>query len=237
MLWRSEVKIIRIFVYWLFICCLPVLLITSTICWEVNELRLYEYGFDKYQISQATGIDSLQLRSIAQQLIDFFNLRVDTAQITVFKEGKELSLFNERELIHLQDVRNLIQLDYWVQRGALLLLITCVLVLLFGFKVGWRLVVKGLSWGGLLTLGLMIALALWAFFGFEQFFLLFHVVSFPNEYWMLDPARDYLIMLFPEGFFYDAALLGFGAVILEALLLGGIAFGILRLVSARNGAN
>jgi len=231
------VKIIRIFVYWLFICCLPVLLITSTICWEVNELRLYEYGFDKYQISQATGIDSLQLRSIAQQLIDFFNLRVDTAQITVFKEGKELSLFNERELIHLQDVRNLIQLDYWVQRGALLLLITCVLVLLFGFKVGWRLVVKGLSWGGLLTLGLMIALALWAFFGFEQFFLLFHVVSFPNEYWMLDPARDYLIMLFPEGFFYDAALLGFGAVILEALLLGGIAFGILRLVSARNGAN
>ena len=78
-------------------------------------------------------------------------------------------------------------------------------------------------------MGLMIALALWALFGFERFFLIFHLVSFSNEYWMLDPARDYLIRLFPGGFFYDAALFGFGAIMLEALLIGGIAFGILRL--------
>jgi uncharacterized membrane protein len=47
---------------------------------------------------------------------------------------------------------------------------------------------------------------------------------------MLDPAKDYLIRLFPEGFFYDAATFGFGAIILEALLLGGIAFVILRVL-------
>jgi integral membrane protein (TIGR01906 family) len=147
----------------------------------------------------------------------------------VGKRGEEFNLFNERELVHLQDVRSLIQLDYLVQRGALLLLITYVLVLFFGFRVGWRMLVKGLSWGSLITVGLMVVLALLAFFGFEKLFILFHLVSFPNEYWMLDPAKDYLIRLFPEGFFYDAALLGFGAVILEALLLGGIALGILKL--------
>jgi len=206
-----------------------VLLLTSAICWEVNELRLYEYGFGKYEISQATGIDKLELKRVAQHLVDYFNLKVNTTQIVVGKRGEEFNLFNERELVHLQDVRSLIQLDYWVQRGALLLLITCVLVLLFGFRVGWRMLVKGLSWGSLITVGLMVVLALWAFFGFEKLFILFHLVSFPNEYWMLDPAKDYLIRLFPEGFFYDAALLGFGAVILEALLLGGIALGILKL--------
>jgi integral membrane protein (TIGR01906 family) len=224
------VKIIQNIIYWLFVCCLPVLLITSTICWEVNELRLYEYGFDKYEISQVTGIDRIQLRSAAQHLIDYFNLRSDTVQITVVKRDAEFDLFNEREMIHLEDVRSLIQLDYWVRRGALFLLIVCALALFFGFRVKWRILVKGLSWGGLITVGLMVVLALWAFFDFEQFFILFHLASFRNEYWMLDPARDYLIRLFPEGFFYDAALLGFGVVMLEALLLSGIAFGILRLI-------
>jgi hypothetical protein len=94
-------KIIRDIIYWLFVCCLPVLLITSTIYSEVNELRLYEYGFDKYEISQQTDIDEIQLRAVAQHLIDYFNLREGTAQITVIKGDEELNLFNERELIHL----------------------------------------------------------------------------------------------------------------------------------------
>jgi len=206
-----------------------VLLLTSTICWEVNELRLYEYGFDKYEISQDTGIDRIQLRRAAQHLIDYFNLRADTVQITVVKGDKEFNLFNERELIHLEDVRSLIQLDYWVQRGAFILMVICALALFFGLRVGWRILVRGLSWGSFITIGLMIVLALWAFFGFERLFILFHLVSFSNEYWMLDPAKDYLIRLFPEGFFYDAALLGFVAVIFEALLVVGIALGVLRL--------
>jgi integral membrane protein (TIGR01906 family) len=211
-------------------CCLPVLLITSTICCEVNGLSLYEYGFAKYEISQETGIDEIQLRAVARHLIDYFNLRTDTAQITVIKGGEEFNLFNEREVIHLEDVRGLIQLDYWVQRGAFLLMVICVLALFFGLRVGWRMLVRGLFWGSFITVGLMVTLALWALFDFERFFTLFHLVSFANEYWILDPARDYLIRLFPEGFFYDAALFGFGAIILEAFLIGGVAFGILRLM-------
>lgn len=80
----------------------------------------------------------------------------------------------------------------------------------------------------------MIFLAFWAMFGFDRLFILFHEVSFSNEYWILDPTRDYLIMLFPGGFFYDAALLGFGAVILEALILGGIALGVQKLVAKQS---
>ncbi|UCH51244.1 MAG: TIGR01906 family membrane protein [Chloroflexota bacterium] len=223
-------KIARNAIFYLGVCCMPVLLFTSTICWEVNALRLYEYGFDKYEISQATSIDRLQLKIIAQHLIDYFNLKINTAQIVVGEQGGEFNLFNERELVHLEDVRNLIQLDYWIQRGTLLLLIICLLVLFFGFNAGWRTVVKGLFWGSLVTVGLMSIIALWALFGFERFFLLFHLVSFSNEYWILDPAKDYLIRLFPEGFFYDAALLGFGAIILEALLIGVITFVALRVI-------
>jgi integral membrane protein (TIGR01906 family) len=217
----------------LFICCLPVLFLTSTIYLEVNALGLYEYGFDKYEISQTTGIDRIQLRNVAQHLINYFNLREDTAQVTVVKDGEEFNLFNERELIHLNDVRGLIQLDYWVQRGAFLLMVICALALFFGFRADWRMLVKGLFWGSCITMGLMVFLALWALFGFERFFILFHLVSFSNEFWMLDPARDYLIRLFPGGFFYDATLFGFGAIVLEALLVGGITLAVLRLVGLK----
>jgi integral membrane protein (TIGR01906 family) len=111
------------------------------------------------------------------------------------------------------------------------LMVICALVLFFGFKSGWRTLVRSLYWGSVITLGLMIILALWALFGFERFFILFHLISFSNQYWMLNPATDYLIRLFPEGFFYDAALLGFGVVILETLIIGGIAWGALKLTS------
>jgi len=227
------VKVIKKIIYWLFACCLPVLLFTGTICWEVNELRLYEYGFNKYEISEATALDSQQLQTVAQHLIDYFDLRTDSAQIEVNSDGTKFNLFNERELIHLGDVKNLIQRDYWVQRIVLLFMAVCALGLFFGFSSGWRMLVRGLLWGSLITVGLMIILALWAFFGFEQFFILFHLVSFSNQYWMLNPATDYLIRLFPEGFFYDAALLGYGVIVLEALFIGGISFGILRLMGRK----
>ena len=82
----------------------------------------------------------------------------------------------------------------------------------------------------MVTLGLMAFLALWAFIGFDRLFILFHEVSFSNEFWILDPTRDYLIMLFPGGFFYDATILAFGVVILEALFIGGISLGAIRVV-------
>jgi len=210
---------------------------TANIRWGVSEIRLYEYGFDKYQISQATGIDELELRRIAQHLIDYFNLKVDSAQVTVVKGGEEFDVFNERELVHLQDVRTLIQLDYWLQGGALSVVLICALVLLLWLKDKWRILVKGVLWGSLATLGLVLLLAFWAVFGFDQLFLLFHLVSFSNEFWVLDPAKDYLIMLFPGGFFYDAALFGFGAVILQALVAGALAFGVLRSVSGGREVN
>jgi len=226
-------KIFQKILFWLFSLCLPIFLVTGTIAWEVNSLSLYVYGFDKYDISEATGLDSQQLRTVAQRLIDYFDLRADSTQVEVSRGGAKVGLFNERELIHLEDVRNLIQRDYWVARGVFLLMVIFAVALIFGFKSGWREPMKGLFCGSIITLGLMVVLGVWAVVGFDQFFLLFHLVSFTNQFWMLDPAHDYLIRLFPEGFFYDAAMLGYGVVMLSALLIGGLSWGVPRLISRK----
>ena len=227
-------KIARSVSYWLFVCCVPIFILTSNIHCGVSMSKLYQYGFNKYQIDQVTGIDELELKMVARHLADYFNARIDSAQITVVKESEDFNLFNEREIVHLQDIRGLIKLDRWIQWGSLAIMIICSLVLLLRFRSTWRILGKGLYQGSLATLGFMIILALWAVFGFEQLFLLFHLISFSNQFWILDPARDYLIMLFPEGFFYDVALFGFAAVMLQALVLGGIAFGILKSTGSKS---
>lgn len=226
-------KTTRTILFLILVICLPILIITTVLRWEINNIRLYQNGFEKYGISEVTGIDEQQLESVVQHLIKYFNSKVDTVQYTVIREGQQFTMFNEKEIIHLEDVRNLIQLDYRIQLLVLLVMITCVLVLLLGLKEKWLALIKSLFWGSIITLSLMIFLAFWAIIGFERLFILFHVVSFSNKLWILDPSKDYLIMMFPGGFFYDMALLGFGAVILVSLIIGAASFGTMRISDAQ----
>jgi integral membrane protein (TIGR01906 family) len=223
------VRLLNYVLWWFFICCMPLFLIASTIRWGINEIRLYEYGVDTYQISNASGIAKPELMKIYQHLIYYYNSKVDTAQVTVEKAGEKLDVFSEKELIHLKDVKGLMQLDYTVQIAALVIILICVLMLLLWLQSNWRVVVKGLFWGSVITFGLVVFLILWSVFGFEQLFILFHLVSFTNELWIIDPSEGSFLVLFPGGFFYDAALFGFGALIIESLVLAGVAFGVTRL--------
>ena len=47
-------KILAKVARWLFILTLPALLLTATIRIEFSSLRLYENGFEKYNVSQST---------------------------------------------------------------------------------------------------------------------------------------------------------------------------------------
>ncbi len=215
----AKLRLACSFAFWLLVLCVPVLFLTSALKWAVNEVRLYEYGFNKYKIEQTTGIPNSELRAVAVQLIDYFNSRVDDAQVMADIGGRRAALFKEKELIHLRDVRNLIRLNSLVQLSCLAAMAVCISVLMLTSKQSWLILTEAALAGSGLTMGLMVALAIWCWLGFDQFFYLFHVASFRNEYWMLNPAEDYLIRLFPEGFFYDAALFVFGTVLIVSLLL------------------
>jgi len=220
-------KIVKAIAYWLFIICLPLLFLTSTVRLGVNSTHLYEYGFDKYGISEITKIDRTQLNEVARRLIDYFNSKVETPQITVVnKDGEEFQLFHDYELTHLEDVKGLFRLDYQAQVASLAYIIIYGLLFLLWRKGRWQDLARGVRRGCALTLVLIAALGIASIFNFEQLFIQFHLVSFNNPYWMLNPSKDYLIMLFPEVFWRNAALLGVGIIAAEALFSGGIAWAI-----------
>jgi integral membrane protein (TIGR01906 family) len=76
-----------------------------------------------------------------------------------------------------------------------------------------------LALGGGLTVALFVALGALALVDFSELFLQFHFVSFANDLWQLDPERDYLIRLFPQEFFQDAALRIAALTMLQALAI------------------
>jgi integral membrane protein (TIGR01906 family) len=213
--------VVRIAAKWLFIICLPVLLLTASVSGAVNSLWLYKYGFDKYGVSQTTGLEQSELEKAATGLIDYFNSADETISLTVMKDGVPLTLFSEREVAHLWDVRGLIRLVYWLFLGTLIYALVYVGIGLFWWQDRRRLA-WGLVGGGCLTLILMVALGLGTLFNFDRLFLQFHLISFANELWMLDPTTDYLIRLFPRGFWYDASLFCALATAVGAVILNGV---------------
>ncbi len=213
---------------WIFILCLPILLLTASIGWAVNSQWLYQYGFEKYNVSRTTGLAQSELEKAATGLISYFNSGEANISLTVMKDGKPFELFNQREVAHLRDVKGLIRLDYWGLLGTLIYTLSCAGVSLF-WRRGryWRRLGWGVLSGSGITLALMLALGLGILLNFDQLFWQFHLISFSNELWQLDPSRDYLIMLFPGGFWYDAAIFCAGITAGLAIILGGVAGGYL----------
>lgn len=206
---------------WLFIICLPLMLLTASIAWAINSSWLYEYGFEKYSISQKTGLAPSELDKAANGLIQYFNSDAQNINLTAVKDGRSFELFNQREVAHLYDVKGLIRLDYRVLLGTLIYVLGFAGVSLF-WRRNRRQLARSIIAGSGLSLLLVLALGLGTLFNFDQLFLQFHLISFANELWQLDPTKDYLIMLFPGGFWYDVTMFCVMALVTGTVVLGGV---------------
>ncbi len=204
-----------------FVALIPVFLIALDVRWIINLPALYSYGFDRYDIPAYTGIEREELISAGEQIRDYFNDDAEWLAVSVVVRGVHVeSLYSDRETLHMRDVKGLVKGVYRVSELAGLYLVAYVAV---GFAVWrrafWSMLGSRLRWGGELTLGLVVLIGVGALAGFDRLFLAFHLISFSNDLWQLDPRRDYLIAMFPQGFFFDATMLIALAVVVGAAIL------------------
>ena len=205
----------------LIVLIVPLLLVTTNVRLVADSPYLYSYGFQKYGIESVTGIEMGQLELAGEKIRDYFSNDQDYLVIDIERQGQEIkNLYNQREILHMKDVKNLIQLIYSIQIWSLLLFITLILIGFLSKRLRkFSNVIDPISWGGGLTLGIAAVVGILSLFGFQRLFLFFHLVSFDNDLWILDPTRDYLIMMFPQGFFFDATVFIVGLTLGQALLL------------------
>ncbi|MBL7148043.1 MAG: TIGR01906 family membrane protein [Nanoarchaeota archaeon] len=116
-----------------------------------------------------------------------------------FKGNSELSdNFNEKEKLHLKDVKDLINkflFMFYVLSMIFIISIVCLL-----YKKDFNAIRFSFIVGGCLTLLLILILVL---FDFSELFLRFHYLIFSNELWLLNPETDLLINIFTENFFFN----------------------------------
>jgi integral membrane protein (TIGR01906 family) len=210
-----------------FVLAIPILLIAGGITYAINQMRLYEYGFNKYDISLTTGIDEEELKSVARQIRGYFN-SANSRSIEIIAEvyGQQRSLFSPRETTHLHDVKRLIWLVYGL--GGVSAAYVSIFISLgfhlyrqrFGHALGYLTL-----WGSVMTMSLVAMVALGTIVGFDFLFLWFHKISFSNDFWQLDHNRHVLIMLFPQGFWFDSTIFVGSLTMTASVLLGSISGG------------
>jgi integral membrane protein (TIGR01906 family) len=215
---------------WLFIVCLPLLLLTAVIGFLANSLWLYEYGAHKYGVGQSLAdaglkLTDAELSGIYAGLISYYNSGEEHVNITLVRDGKPIDVFTPEEGLHFKDVKGLIRLDYRILLGALAYFLVYIGLNLFLWRdrrrLGW-----GLFGGSIFTLAVLLVLVLFdRLFGFEELLLQFHFLFFNNLFWS---TQGDMLLLFPENFFIDAVTIGAGMVAGAAIVLGGVGWWQLR---------
>lgn len=134
-----------------------------------------------------------------------------------------LSGFQEKEVLHLYDIRNLLHSLFYLTLGSGGAFIVSTLILSW-LDPKFKKVLKG---GLLFTYGIYLLAGILLYFFFDWFFLHFHLWTFANQYWIL--GENYLLFrLFPPKFFQTSLLPFFMLLVFLSGLFFLMAFGLLR---------
>jgi integral membrane protein (TIGR01906 family) len=199
----DAVEWLRALVSLAFVVLLPFLLISTSLRSVVTDRDFLLRGFQDNDVSATTGLDEPQLERIADALVAYFQAPPGQIQMQVTVRGQSRPLFNEREVEHMQDVQALIQffLRMGLVAGVAVVVRLALAVVLDRSPVPLG---RELLWSTALIVGLVVLVAVLSLIDFDSLWIRFHQIAFRNDLWQLDPARDYLIMLFPEPFWYTA---------------------------------
>jgi integral membrane protein (TIGR01906 family) len=210
-----------------FVLAMPLFLILGNVLDVAGDRQFYADEFVKYDVGGVTGLNREQLATVADLFITYLSVPGSRLEYPITVNGAQRPLFNQKEVAHMEDVQKLFGLVRQTRLVAgSILLILPLLGLWFGGSPFLPRLGTLLTIGGIVTVLLLGLAGLASLVDFSEAFVKFHEMAFSNDNWMLDPRTDYLLMLFPEGFWLDATLRIASKSALEAALLGAVGLGI-----------
>ncbi len=201
--WRRYREVMGV----LFVPAVVVFLVAAGVAWALNDLGLYSRGFEKYGVSRATGITPAGLHDAGAAIRGYFNSPDEPLVVRSVVYGEEREIFSEKEVHHMRDVKGLVRGVYLVGGGALVYILGVIIGGFAGAGASFtRDLARLLLWSGGATLAALVVFGAAAAIAFPWLFWIFHLVSFSNDLWLLDPRTDYLLIMFPLGFWFDATM-------------------------------
>jgi integral membrane protein (TIGR01906 family) len=201
-----------------FVLLLPLLIIGTSLRGLVTDRDLMLRGFRDNQVATTTGLDDPQLQRIADAFVAYFQGPPGQIQMQVTAFGQSRPLFNDKEVTHMEDVQRLIQFFLQMQIVAAAVVVLRVAVA-FAFDRASAPIGRELLWSAALMVAMVVLVGVLSLMDFDALWTRFHQIAFRNDLWQLDPSKDYLIMLFPEPFWFTATLRMATSVALQTLAM------------------
>jgi integral membrane protein (TIGR01906 family) len=190
----------------------PFLIMSNIFLFATPNWLDYEYG--KSDFPKAQLFNDTDRRYNAAESIEYIRGN------RTLEQFKALGVYQDREIKHMVDVRNLIDKVKLIDPATGVLLLVA-LVALARQSATRSLAARGLLTGGMLTVFLFGALGLFAATGFNTFFTDFHRVFFEGDTWLF-LYTDSLIQFYPLPFWFDTVIALVGLTIVQAIVVGAI---------------
>ena len=188
------------------------IIISGSLNFIVRSSLIYDYNISTYSIEKRTSLSLEKIKEI--------NLGIRTYFFNE-KELLDIDIFSNKEILHMKDVKSVMNFIFDISK--ILSIVFCILtfVLYSYFRVYiYKLIFYSLS----LFLSILVFLGASFLLFFQELFIIFHQIAFNNDLWILNPNEDYLLMMYPEDFFRDVAIL----ILVTSFILNVIVYILFR---------
>lgn len=198
-------------------------LLMASLRGTINSRDYFYKTYEEMGMEARIGIPPADCADAMMAMVGYMEGERDTIQLTVRENGRAVPMFNQQEIDHMVDVRNLYQAFCWVEYvglGALAVLLALLAAsrrgggLARAVRRGWLL--------ALLVFGCLLAgLGVYAAVDFNGFWTRFHYIFFTNDLWLMDYAACRMIRICPlelfSGIILRFTLLALGELVLMSL--------------------
>ena len=187
-------KLITWVLIFLIIVNIPFILYFSNLRILLYNENYYKKEFQKYNVYQ--NLKDYDIEEINKDVLGYFRNKDELIRN---------DFFNEKEKSHLLDVKKLVNDIFYLFKLLILNFIVLLVLLYFINKTKFiKYFGFSLAAGGILTFLHAFFFWLTVKFNFGETFTIFHKLFFTGN-WMFSPLANKIIILYPEGFFFDFA--------------------------------
>lgn len=171
----------------------------------VNRPDYFRRCYESFDMQSRIGISPEDCTRAVYKLVDYMEGREESIQLRVTEDGREVDMYNEQEILHMIDVRELYQAWRTVSYCALAAL-GCLLLMCLFIKETRRLVWRSYKLAWIFFGALLAVMLVWVLIDFNSFWTQFHYLFFDNDLWLMDSRVCRMIRICPLELFYGIVL-------------------------------
>ena len=178
---------------------------------------IYQYNLSIYPIEERTSLNLDEIKNTNNKIKNYFFSD---------EEFLDVEIFNNKEVIHMKDVKEIINNVFLFGKISCIAFVLLASFIIYKYKIYPHSIFK---YSTMIFVFLIFFFSILTIISFNQIFIIFHEIAFRNDLWLLNINEDYLLMMYPESFFRDVAIL----LLISSLFINFMMFYITNTLSKK----